>query len=846
VFAYSRKNLLLRCGTLSLLTSLAGGTGAQEVAAATETGPIASEAAPQAPGAQPAGGEGTVEPGQNAGALQEIVVTAQKRTTTVQSTPISIEAVNGDDLQSKAVPDLATLAQSMAGVSLKSEGPGQTEIEMRGMVSSGGNSPTVGFYLDDVPLTPPAGAQNGKVVISPSLYDLGRIEVLRGPQGTLYGSGSMGGTVRLITNQPDTGGFHASAQSILSETRGGGFNHTDNFMVNVPLISDSLALRLVGSEAYTSGWIDRIVAAPNTFPIATDGGSTRGDVQAAPVAWQDPHSNADHVQSLHASLLWKASADLTVTPSVTYLFDRQNGISAFDSVPGTETHYEPFNVPEAKTDRIGIEALTIDYSLGSVDVTSSTAYWSRLSTQVEDGSEDFNNPLMAGATCAAAGTTCVSNPNGSLPNPGYYGPSGTGIVSGYEYDPTRQFSEELRLASKPGGAFEWVAGAYWAEYWSTWTFNGTSLNPSNYMDLGTFNFATTTNWFDADSPTGMHQYALFGDGTYKLSEALHVDGGLRLYRYDYNFSSTIAGWGSGHGAATPSASGLITQTAAGLNPKLNVSYDFDKNVMGYVTVARGFRPGGGNAVYPTGGPVWGPAFAAYDFPSGKWPSTYRPDFVWSYEVGEKARLFDRRLTFNTSFYYEDWQHIQLLAFPGDWALNINGNDAKIYGGDIETKVVLGGGFVVNGSVGVTHYTLDAGPFWEITPKSVLPDLAPVNGNLGLTYAKDLAPKYTLTAQAEYAFVGPRYSISFLSPNYPATGVINTNGAYQELPSYSLTNLRVGINSEDGWGATLFVTNVFNRHAQLENLFQETLPSAAFNRVITNQPLTAGINLSYHM
>src|ERR1700688_5253249 len=133
--------------------------------------------------------------------LGEIVVTAQKRVSTVQDTQISITAVSGADLQDRGITDISTLAAATPSVSLKSNGPGQTEIEMRGMTSSGGNSATVGFYVDDVPMTAPAGAQNGKGVIDPTLYDLNRVEVLRGPQGTLYGSGSLGGTVELITHQ---------------------------------------------------------------------------------------------------------------------------------------------------------------------------------------------------------------------------------------------------------------------------------------------------------------------------------------------------------------------------------------------------------------------------------------------------------------------------------------------------------------------------------------------------------------------------------------------------------------------------------------------------------------------
>ena len=135
--------------------------------------------------------------------LQEIVVTAEKRDSTVQKTPISMTAISGAELQSQGVTNLVEVAQQVPGVSFKTSGPGQTELEMRGLTSTGGESPTVGFYLDEAALTPPAMAQNGKVVIDPTLFDLNRVEILRGPQGTLYGAGSMGGTVKLVTNKPD-------------------------------------------------------------------------------------------------------------------------------------------------------------------------------------------------------------------------------------------------------------------------------------------------------------------------------------------------------------------------------------------------------------------------------------------------------------------------------------------------------------------------------------------------------------------------------------------------------------------------------------------------------------------
>src|SRR6266850_406498 len=172
--------------------------------------------------------EGGAESGAAVGTLEEVVVTAEKRESTVQKTPISITAISGADLQAQGISNLLSVAQQVPGVSFKTSGPGQTEFEMRGLTSTGGQSPTVGFYLDETALTPPAMAQNGKVVIDPSLYDLNRVEILRGPQGTLYGAGSMGGTIKLVTNAPDPKQIAANVEVIGSGTTGnGGFNHTE-------------------------------------------------------------------------------------------------------------------------------------------------------------------------------------------------------------------------------------------------------------------------------------------------------------------------------------------------------------------------------------------------------------------------------------------------------------------------------------------------------------------------------------------------------------------------------------------------------------------------------------------
>jgi len=765
--------------------------------------------------------------------VSEVVVTAEKRVGTVQTTPASVAAVVGAELQARGVTSLASLAQGTPGVSLKSEGPSQTEIEMRGMTSSGGNSPTVGFYLDDIPLTGPASAQNGHVVIDPDLYDLNRIEMLRGPQGTLFGSGSMGGTVRLITNQPNLKAFDASAESILSGTDGGGFNHHDSAMVNIPLVEDKLALRIVGSENYTSGWITRVVADP--FPLVSGGGTVRGDPATAPIEAAYPGSNDYQVYSTRISLLWRPTDNLSITPTFFYESSKQQNPSAYDSVSATNdapgggmAHYQPFDIVQPLTDELRAYSLTVSYAFPWADLTSSAAYWSRKSAQTEEASEAFNNP--------ATGVTLFANYGPGFPGQNYYGAAGSGPEHGSENDPSNQFSEELRLASKGAGRLTWVAGLYYSRFQSTWTFAGVTPNFTSFMDLGSLEPATTANWFDAYEPTVNKQYAAFGNATYAITDALKLELGGRFTDFDYRFSSCISGWGSALGDATPSCSGLIKLTGNSFNPKVNLSYTFSPDLMVYGSAASGFRPGGGNAVYPTTGVVWGAAFAAMNYTSGKWPSTYASDSVWSFEFGEKARFFDRRLTLNTSVYYEYWRNIQLEAYPDDWALNINGKYARVYGAEVEALADLGAGFNLQLSGGYVNEWLDGGPHWVITPVHTLPDVAPESGTAILSYTRPLNSDLMFTAKVENTYTGRRYSLAFPEP-YTAYG------AYIPLAAYDLTNIRMGIRFRDRWSATVFVDNLFNKHAQLENLYMENLASAAFNQVVTNQPLTAGVDLT---
>jgi iron complex outermembrane recepter protein len=332
--------------------------------------------------------------------LAEIVVTAEKRESTVQKTPLSITAISGPDLESLGFTSAQDVVRAVPGIAVTSAGPGQAQYEIRGLSASGGESPTIGFYLGETPITPAATATTGKSAIDPDLYDLARVEVLRGPQGTLYGAGSMGGTVKLIPNAPDPSGFYGSAQTTVSGTQGGGLNYGEKAMVNLPLAADTMALRIVGEYGYTSGWIDRLVL--SNFPLATNGGLTRGDVPAAPVAATYRGVNNEHLTGARVSLLIKPSDALTITPSIFYQRIAQGGENAYDSDPGTLAHHQPFDIAEPYSDQFTVYSLPVIYNFADVSLTSATSYWTRSSKQTQDGSEATQNawPRAVRAACS--------------------------------------------------------------------------------------------------------------------------------------------------------------------------------------------------------------------------------------------------------------------------------------------------------------------------------------------------------------------------------------------------------------------------------------------------------------
>jgi iron complex outermembrane recepter protein len=547
--------------------------------------------------------------------LEEIVVTAE-------GTAISLTAISGADLQAQGVSAVADAARQIPGVAQASAGPGQTEYTIRGLSSPGAEVSTVGFYLDDVPMTAPSGAQNGHVVIDPDLYDLNRIEVLRGPQGTLYGSGSMGGTIKLVTNQPNTHEFSASAKVDGSGTQGGGFNRGANAMVNVPLIEDMLAVRIVATDEHTSGWIDRIVL--GDFPLPTNpqpqcapfAGCSRGNLAGTTVLNDYRGVNDEDLKGIRASVRYQPTDQLTVTATAFYQSIAQDGLSYYDNPPGTEAHYQPFDVPEPFSDTFRMYNVVGDLALTPFTITSATSYWTRTQSQTQDVSETYQ--------------TLFDLPAFGI-DQGGVGPAGL-----TEIDYTKQLSEEIRLTSNGDAALQWLVGGFYSDY--HYSQDQYSLAEGFVPLFGSDNLITAYRF------NHLEQTAEFGEVSYTITPGLKATVGARHYSYTQEGSITRSGIVAP--SFTPTTTDLAAQNS-GINPKFTLSYDVESNVMVYGTAAKGFRPGAGNTPVPTTGADSCLAdLQALGRTSA--PSQYDPDTVWSYEVGEKTTLLDKRLTVNSA------------------------------------------------------------------------------------------------------------------------------------------------------------------------------------------------------
>lgn len=476
----------------------------------------------------------------------EIVVTAQKRTQNVQDVPISIAVVSGEALQEQGSASLVDYAGYVPGMNVSNGGtPGQTTITLRG-VAPLNSAQTVGIYLDDAPVGSSAIYNRaGQFTIDLMPYDLERIEVLKGPQGTLYGASSIGGLVKYVTVQPDTREFKVRAGvEGFTIKDAGSLGWGGQVYVNAPIATDTLAIS--GSFAWrkTPGWVD--------------------SVNNAGIKDQNDYEQ----RGGRAALLWTPTPELSVKLAGIWqsLDSDGNGIYAADLTGKRLGNGHSYNnyVPESYDIDLDYYSATIDYDFGAATLTSATTYSKTQSAQVQDASYAFGVlfPLLT---------------NGAIP-PG---------ITPFSLDlGLKKWTQEVRLASPSGGRFEWLIGGFFtdeetsnAQLVRSFDMAGNPIVPLDPLAI-------------VGLPATYKEYAVFANATFKLTEQFEVTGGLRWARNEQTFTQISSG------AIVPTANDPGESAESVWTFSVSPQFHINEDAMLYARVATGYRPGGPNVIVP--------------------------------------------------------------------------------------------------------------------------------------------------------------------------------------------------------------------------------------------------------
>ena len=729
-------------------------------------------------------------------AVTEVIVTARKRAEDIKSIPISVSALSGETVLEKGISSFDDLSRAVPNVAFNTGAmEGVTNISIRGVSSTAGSS-TVSTYIDDVSVTVPNLFYEGN--IEPRPFDLERIEVLRGPQGTLYGDSSEGGTIRYITKAPSLAGFTEDLIGDVSGTAHGGVNWSGSGDINIPLVDDKLALRISGSHAYDSGWIDHF--AQDLVDYAPVGG---GALLAKGVNW-------DRQDTAHVTLAFSPTSDLTITPAFYFQTFHANDSSAFYiNMPGLGLYDQDKTTREWNNDTLKLASLDVHDNLGFADLTSVTGYLVRDHDRREDGNY-FNSVVFADFFLAALPGAC---PVACAPLPNPVNPAITpqdainimsNLPSAVTLDThTQQFTQELRLSSPnggPGQRLHWVGGVYFA--WQkvhnsdfqqihgvNSTFQdlyGVTLEQSSAETAfnggvpGTVLFPNDIDEYDNRTYVST-QYAGFGQVDYNPTPTWHLGVGGRYSYSREHFDSVEIGFYQ-IGNISPYHQ---QATSSSFTPKFTLSHDFGSEETVYASASKGFRLGG-----PTGPIVFGPGtvcgldFAAINQTTQ--PTQFASDSLWTYELGSKGAYFGGRLSVNAAGFYTDWHNIQqqiYLPICG-YYFTENAGDARIYGGEIEASFKLTSTLRLDASASANNakITKSTNPV-DIPVGAYLIDVPVDSFTIGAAYDQPINNDWSVAARIDYAYTGHSYgSYQTINPvgqpnlNYhnPSYGVLNAS------------------------------------------------------------------------
>jgi outer membrane receptor protein involved in Fe transport len=739
-----------------------------------------------------------------AAVLEEIVVTATKRESGLQEIPMSISAISGDSLGRSGIADFTDIATSVPSVSFRSAGPGRTKLNIRGISAATGVAPTVSFYLDEMPIqTISSGSTTSfaQTIIDPKMFDLERIEVLRGPQGTLYGSSSMGGTIRLITRQPVIGEFESSIGTDISSTTGGGTNFRLNGMVNAPL-SDSVALRVVASYTDNDGYFDRVSSGTGTAPA--------GDVFATDV-------NTEETISVRAALRWQINENAYLQPSVFTQTTEMDGKPNFDGPITDSVQFAPYDTAEPFDDEFTMYNLVYVHDFGAMSLLASFSKIDREFRNLEDITD-------VGAL--------FGDPNPLL-----------GSAFSNEFVELDDETIEVRLTSSSDSDWQWLVGYYRKD----------AVADAGYrMDEG-WDALFMNGLANTQKLQEYEEDAFFGELTYHLSDSFSITAGLRSL--DYDFHSKEENWGgvftsdSGRSGANVRDEVLSDSDT---NVKLAVTYRFGDGNQVYVSGSNGSRPGGINRVIPrSDDPLEPIGFACNQDLMALGiddPGAYIGDEVTSTEFGWKL-MFKDSVRLNGAVYNVKWDDIQQLVLTsGTCGNNFTGNigEAKSTGLELELTAAISDNLTLSAGLGYVDAQFEE---TVLSPDGVvivergdlLADVPEITFNVALDY--------TIPAsRGEYYVLG---NLNYVDETLEVPGQPDDDLTGNGIDSgnvrsdYTVVDLRAGYISESGWDLSLYVDNATDEEAVYGYNDAIAFAFPGSDPTVRNRPRTVGVSLLYN-
>jgi outer membrane receptor protein involved in Fe transport len=755
----------------------------------------------------------------------DIIVTATRNATELSKVPISVSAMSGEALDKAGLRSIEDITRNTPGVNFSKGLGSTTSISIRGITSTAGAA-TTGVYLNDTPIQSRDLGQAGTFANAyPTIFDLERVEVLRGPQGTLFGAGSQGGTVRFITPQPNLDDVNVVARTELATTEGGDPSYEAGLAVGAPIVKDVLGFRVSAYYRRDGGYIDRV-------------NHITGDLIEKNADWQES-------LALRGALTLAPVDAVKITPSVFYQDLNYNNKQAYWAYLTDKDDHDfktGSQVREPTRDKMFLPALDVSIDLGFADLISNSSYLKR-TVRVDQNFSHFL-PALLGVTV----------------EPGVFTPGFPEYASvGLDQNRQRAFSQEVRLQSNDNTSrLKWVVGVFYqhSRQVATEVLPDTEANFNAFSQAlfgldgedifgvplanGSFNYTDATQFSYINQVTGIDkQLAAFADVTFELTDKLSVNAGLRYAKTRFRFDSFSDG---PYNSGTTVASGR--QKESPLTPKINVSYQADDDNLFYVTAAKGFRVGGANSPVAT---RCNAELEEIGYPDGA-PASYGSDSVWSYEIGSKNALFDRKLRVATSVYMIDWSNIQQSVGINSCGLSFVDNlgKARSKGFDIALDLRATDTLSLQLSAGYTNAkyseTVLGGLDDDGNPVAIVRKGNRIGGTPWLVSAAvenrfDLGDR-DLTARVDYQYrsANTRGTAAF----DPTTSSFSPR-AFQR-PANHLVNAR--LTSEiGGVDVSLFVNNIFDTHPDLYRV-QLSAERNLIDEFQTNRPRTFGVTASY--